>query len=89
MAELPLFDVGYGDGVGIARSAPPPEPLPRPVGIDKFLGQWVAVKAGIVIAGAPTGRELVMLVKGMGADGADATVEFVSPPSDSFMVGAG
>jgi len=89
MAERSLPGGGYLDDMGIARSGGPIEPLSRPAGIDSYEGQWVAVKDGRVVAAAPHARDLVILVRDMGEEGSDATVEFVAPPSDSFMVGVG
>jgi len=80
---------GYLDDMGIARSSGPIEPLSRPAGIDNYAGQWVAVKDGRVVAAAPRARDLVILVREMGEEGADATVELVALPSDGFMVGVG
>ena len=89
MAERFPPGAGYLDDMAIARFGVPVEPLRRAEGIDDYAGQWVAVKDGRVVASAPHARDLVVLVRDMGQDGADATVEFVAPPSDSFMVGVG
>lgn len=89
MAERFPPSAGYLDDMGIARSGVPVEPLERAVGIDEYTGQWVAVKDGRVVGSAAHARDLVILVRDMGQDGADATVEFIAPLSDSFMVGVG
>ena len=73
----------------MARECDPIEPLPRVAAIDQYTGQWVAVKDGRVVASAIRSRDLVALVRAMGEDGADATVEFVAGLSDSFRVGLG
>lgn len=64
-------------------------PVRRPTELDGYVGQWVAVKEGRVIASADTSRELVTKVKALGAQGVDAVAEYVAPPSHSWMVGAG
>jgi len=75
--------------MGVARASDPIDPLPRVPAIDQYAGQWVAVKDGRVVAFAHRARDLVVLVRAMGDDGADATVEFVAGLSDSFRVGLG
>ena len=75
--------------MGVARSREPIEPLPRLPAIDQYAGQWVAVKDGRVVACALRARDLVVLVRAMGADGANATVERVAGLSDSLRVGLG
>ncbi len=73
----------------MASGREPIEPLPRVPAIDQYAGQWVAVKDGRVVACAVRPRDLVVLVRSMGEEGADATVEFVAGLSDSFRVGLG
>ena len=75
--------------VGIARSTPPLEPVPRPADLDNFIGKWVAVKDGAVVAVADTSRALVYEVHKLGEGARGAVVQYVAPPADSFMVGVG
>lgn len=65
------------------------EPVRRPKELDRYVGQWVAVKGGRVIASATTSAELVKAVKALGEEGNDALAEYVAPPSQSWMVGVG
>lgn len=75
--------------MGIARSNPPVEPIPRPPELDDFVGKWVAIKDGHVVAVAESSRALVYEVHKLGDRGRGAVVQFVAPPSTSFMVGVG
>ena len=61
----------------------------RPPELDQYVGRWVAIKDGQVVASAASSVELVDEVRALGEDGEDAVAEFVSPPSDSWMVGVG
>lgn len=79
----------YRRGMGIARSNPPVEPVPRPPELDNFVGKWVAIKEGRVVAAADSSRALVDEVHKLGEHGLGAVVQFVAPPSTSFMVGVG
>ncbi len=65
------------------------EPVQRPAELDKYVGKWVAVKAGRVVAAADTAPALVELVQALGSEGEDAIAEYVAPPSTSWMVGVG
>lgn len=76
--------------MGIARGgAEHLEPVRRLPDLDDFVGKWVAVKGGHIIAAADTSRALVYEVHKLGAKGKGAVVQFVPPPSDSLMVGVG
>jgi hypothetical protein len=65
------------------------ETVRRLADLDNFVGKWVAVKDGRVIAAAETSRALVYEVHKLGAKGRGAVVQFVPPPSKSLMVGVG
>jgi hypothetical protein len=71
------------------RKAGELEAAPRPPELEKYVGQWVAIKGGRVVASAQTAVGLVDEVKALGDEGIDAVVEYVSPPSSSWMVGVG
>jgi hypothetical protein len=76
--------------MGIARAGGGRvESVRRPADLDNFVGKWVAVKDGRVIAAAETSRALVYEVHKLGAKGKGAVVQFVLPPSKSLMVGVG
>lgn len=80
----------YRREMGIARGgAEHLEPVRRLPDLDNFVGKWVAVKDGRVIAAADTSRALVYEVHKLGAKGKGAVVQFVPPPSKSLMVGVG
>jgi hypothetical protein len=64
-------------------------PVARPAALDGYVGKWVAVKEGRVVASADTGPKLVAKVKALGEEGVDAVAEYVAPASDSWMVGVG
>lgn len=65
------------------------EPVRRLPVLDAFMGRWVAVKGGEVIASADNARALVYEVHKLGAFGKGAVAQYVPPPSDRLMVGVG
>lgn len=65
------------------------EPERRPAELREFVGQWVAVKDGHVVAAAHTARELVPRLHALGARGRGAVAQYVPYPSDSVMIGVG
>lgn len=64
-------------------------PAPRLRELDEFIGRWVAVKDGHVVAAAESSKALVYEVHKLGTKGKGAVVQFVPPPSRSSMVGVG
>lgn len=79
----------YADRVPLGRRAPAAVPVPYLEEKDRFVGMWVAVKDGHVVAVAETSRGLVYELRKMGPKGAGAVAEFVRPASESYIVGAG
>jgi hypothetical protein len=75
--------------MGFARSAGRGEPTPRPADLESWVGKWVAVKDGRVVAVADTSRALVYEVHKLGTNGRGAVAQFVPPISDAAMVGMG
>ncbi len=75
---------GYRRGM-----APTWTPEPRPAELAEFVGRWVAVKNGKVIAAAFNARELVPQLHAMGEAGRGAVAQYVPHPSDSIMIGVG
>lgn len=75
---------GYRRGI-----APTWTPEPRPAELSEFVGRWVAVKDGKVIAAAFNARDLVPQLHAMGEAGRGAVAQFVPLPSDSIMIGVG
>lgn len=75
---------GYRRGI-----APTWTPVPRPAELDEFVGRWVAVKDGKVVAAALNARELVPQIHALGEAGHGAVAQYVPYPSDSIMIGVG
>lgn len=73
-----------------------PEPLrhvaalPRPEGLDRFEGMWVAVADGEVVAAAESSHKLALQLHGMDhRKRRRVVIEYVRPTTDSYIVGAG
>lgn len=64
-------------------------PEPRPAELDEFVGRWVAVKEGKVVAAAFNARELVPRLQELGDAGRGAVAQYVPLPTDSVMIGVG
>lgn len=76
----------WGYRRGMARTWTPES---RPAELDEFVGRWVAVKDGRVIAAALNARELVPQLHELGEKGRGAVAQYVPLPSDSIMIGVG
>lgn len=82
--------VRYAGQMGLARRHKGPfEPERRPSELQKYVGLWVAVKDGKVIAAAETSRDLVHSVRKLGSRGEGAVAQRVPKPSNSSLVGVG
>lgn len=57
--------------------------------VKEWAGYWVAVVDGKVIAAATTSTDLVTKMHEMGAKAEAAVAQFVTPPSDTIMIGVG
>lgn len=75
-------DMGLGAGSSL-------EPERRLAELDGWVGCWVAVKHGHVIAAAPTSHELVYKVQSMGSKATGAVAQYVPEPSDDIVIGVG
>lgn len=65
-------------------------PLPRPSELDRFEGMWVAVVDDEVVAAEHTSHKLALKLHTMDHRKRDrATVEYVRPTGDSYIVGVG
>lgn len=64
-------------------------PERNPADLDRWAGQWVAVKDGRVVASAPTSRELVPAVQALGDAGRGAVAQYVPEYSDVIVIGLG
>jgi hypothetical protein len=73
-------------GLGKGSRVEPERRLPE---LDNWIGCWVAVKAGHVVAASHTSQELVARVKSMGKDAEGAVAQFVPEPSDDIVIGVG
>lgn len=76
---------GYPRGMS-SRSV---EPIRRDPGLDRWIGMWIAVKDGEVIAAAHNSNELVKMVIEMGARGSGAGAQFVPSRQVSIVIGVG
>jgi hypothetical protein len=80
----------YGAEMPIARQpSEPMKPVQRAQGLDEFVGKWVAVRNGTVIAVSTTSRGLAFELKKLGSSAAGAVMRYVAEPSNSVMVGLG
>jgi hypothetical protein len=65
-------------------------PVSRPQELMRFVGMWVAVLDGKVIAAEPTSHSLAVKLHDMDhRKRRRAVVEYVGPATDSYIVGAG
>lgn len=79
----------YRCGMGARRKSMEPERrLPE---LDNYVGLWVAVKDGKVIAAASTSLELVDALHKLRPVGAGrgAVAQYVPRPTDQIMIGVG
>lgn len=75
---------------GMARTnSPHIEPVRRLAELDQYAGLWVAVKDGKVIASAQNSRELVPMIREIGAAGEGAVASFVPHRSEEIVIGVG
>src|ERR1700759_352351 len=83
--------LAYRRGMGRARRHEPMEPERRLPELDHWIGLWVAVKDGKVIAAAPTSLELVDALHKLRPVGAGrgAVAQYVPEPTDRIMIGVG
>jgi hypothetical protein len=81
----------YRRGMGQARRHEPMEPERRLPELDRWVGLWVAVKNGEVIAASPTSLELVDALHKLRPVGAGkgAVAQYVPEPTDRIMIGVG
>jgi len=79
---------GYGAsmGLGAGSRVEPERRLPE---LDNWVGCWVAVKDGKVVAAAAASHELVLRVTEMGERAHGAVAQFVPEPSDDIVIGVG
>lgn len=79
---------GYGSGMGLGAGSRV-EPERRLSELDDWVGHWVAVKDGHVVAAAETSHELVVRVREKGEAAAGAVAQFVPEPTDDIVIGVG
>jgi hypothetical protein len=83
--------LSYRRAMGRSRSTEPMEPERRLPELDKWVGLWVAVKDGEVIAAAATSLELVDALhklRPVGV-GTGAVAQYVPRPTEEIMIGVG
>lgn len=64
-------------------------PEPRLAELDSYVGNWVAVKDGQVVACAHNARELVPALHALGEQGQGAVAQYVPFPTQAIMIGVG
>lgn len=64
-------------------------PVRRPSELDDYVGKWVGVKNGEVVASADSSSELAELIIGLGDEADGSVIEYVAPPTDTWVVGVG
>ncbi len=84
-----LWRVARQRGYVRAMGQPTWKAEPQPADLKRFVGCWVAVKDGRVLAAAANARELVPRLHELGDVGRGAVAQFVPEPSDSIMIGVG
>lgn len=75
----------YSRGMGRSTITP----VRRDPDLDRYVGLWIAVKDGSVIAAAHNSRELVPMVRSMGSAGEGAVAQYVPAREDSIVIGVG
>jgi hypothetical protein len=65
------------------------EPERRLGALDQWVGCWVAVKDGRVVAAAHNSRDLVPELRKLGSEAEGAVAQYVTPHSDAIMIGVG
>lgn len=83
--------LAYRCGMRRGRRHEPMEPERRLPELDQWIGLWVAVKDGKVIAAAPSSLELVEALHKLRPVGAGkgAVAQYVPEPTDRIMIGVG
>jgi hypothetical protein len=65
-------------------------PVPHLADLDRFVGHWVAIKDGKVIAASGSSRDLAYQLRKLGSRAEGAVTEYVRPGRDNaYFVGAG
>ncbi len=79
----------YSLAMGIARGGRPEPAVPAP-DLSPYYGQWVAVRAGQVVAAADTPQQLVYAMSKLSdADRREAVMQKAHPPSGAVVIGMG
>lgn len=81
----------YCDDVPIGRTPSGRiKPVPYLAELDRWVGHWVAIKDGHVIAASETSADLTYQLRNLGSRGCGAVTEFVRPSrEDAYIIGAG
>lgn len=76
----------YRHGMAKPQRQEPERRLPV---LDEWVGYWVAVKDGKVVAAAHSSRDLVRQLIEKGPSFSDAVAQYVPAPSDEIVIGVG
>lgn len=80
----------YGESVAQDEAHERVRPVPRPAELDRFEGMWVAVIDGEVAVAELTSHKLALKLRDMDHRRRQrATIEYVRPRSDAYIVGVG
>ena len=75
--------------MGIARSSRHIDPIRREPVLDRYAGEWVALKDNEVIAHARDAREVVRQMRALGDAAHGAVLQRASVASEALAVGMG
>jgi hypothetical protein len=80
---------GYRRDVSVHRRPDRPIPIePKNKDLDRYVGQWVAIHEGGIVAFAPTASNLAVRLRELGLAGV-ARAEYVPEPVAGYKVGLG
>ncbi|MGI8628110.1 MAG: DUF5678 domain-containing protein [Geodermatophilaceae bacterium] len=75
--------------MSVARRPDRVEAVRRPDVLDGYVGEWVALKDGRVIAHSPSSREVVRLMRKMGGEAHGAVLQRAARETEALAVGLG
>jgi hypothetical protein len=65
------------------------KPLPYLRELDRYIGKWVAVKDGHVVAFADSSTEVAHRLRELGDAASGAILQYVQPEVNAYVVGVG
>lgn len=81
--------LAYSGGIGgrcMPKRVQPERALPD---LERWVGMWIAVKDGKVVAAAHNSRDLVPEVTALGEAGRGAVAQYVPERTDEIVIGVG